>query len=72
MSQDNDKFKVGMKDELEERLSREGSVKGRETGVIIRAEEDEDIFRTVMRGTERRGELEYEAHFRGGADRTLQ
>lgn len=71
MSQDNDKFKVGMKDELEERLSREGSVKGRETSVIIRAEED-DISRTVMRGTERRGDLEYEAHFRGRADRTLQ
>ena len=71
MSKDNDKFKVGMKDELEERLSREGSVKGRETSVIIRAEED-DISRTVMRGTERRGDLEYEAHFRGRADRTLQ
>ena len=72
MSQNNDKFKVGMKDELEKRLSREGSVKSRETSVIIRAGEDEDISRTVMRGTERRGELVYEAHFRGRADRTLQ
>lgn len=67
MSQGNDKFKVGMKDELEKKLSREGSVKGRETSV-----KDEDISRTVMRGTERRGELVYEAHFRGRADRTLQ
>lgn len=61
-----------MKDELEKKLSREGSVKGRETSVIIGSEEDKDISRTVLRGTERRGELVYDAHFRGRADRTLQ
>lgn len=61
-----------MKDELEKKLSREGSVKGRETSVIIGSEEDEDISRTVLRVTERRGELVYDAHFRGRADRTLQ
>lgn len=37
MSQNNDKFKVTVKDELEKRLSREGSVKSRETSVITRA-----------------------------------
>lgn len=33
---------------------------GRVTGIITRSREDENISRTVARGTERRGELVYE------------
>ena len=51
---------MGRKDELEKRLKSEGSVMGRGTGVITRSREDENISRTVARGTERRGELVYE------------
>lgn len=43
MSQDNDKFKVGMERMSWKRLSRKDQSRGRETSVIIGAEEDEDI-----------------------------
>lgn len=56
---------------MEKRLKTEGSVKRRETSVIIRAGDDENMSRTAPRGTGRRGELVNETHPSGRVDRNL-
>lgn len=71
MSQDNDKSRVGMKDELEmERLKSEESVDGRETRAIFRARENENISRILTRRIQRRGVLYMRCIFSGRTDRT--
>lgn len=71
MSQDNDKFRVGMKDELEmERLKSEESVDGRETRAIFRARENENISRILTRRIQRRVVLYMRCIFSGRTDRT--
>lgn len=50
MSQDNDKSRVGMKDEWKtKRLKSERSFRGRKTCATIKAKEDENVSRVMTR-----------------------